>query len=131
MTARQTVIMFPWPVSANERLTKSDVTGRFILKQGYRDWKRRVGYQVLAQATQKFDKKVRLKIKLEAFQPDKRRRDLDNIVKVVQDVLTDVRVYGDDCQIDDLRVVRAGVDRRGGYVVVTLTEILALGKCTG
>lgn len=38
--------------------------------------------------------------------PDKRRRDLDNIVKPTLDALTRAGVWEDDCKVDAIRVVR-------------------------
>ena len=48
----------------------------------------------------------RLSLTINAYPPDKRKRDLDNIVKATQDALQYARVYHDDCQIDMLTVIR-------------------------
>ena len=60
-----------------------------------------------------------LGLEIRAFPPDRRRRDLSNLVKVVEDSLTIAGVWEDDSQVDDLRVVREGVCA-GGKVVVTV-----------
>ena len=55
---------------------------------------------------------------------DHRRRDLDNIVKGLQDVLTEAKIFIDDCQIDELLVKRAEIDKdKKGYVIVLIDEI--------
>ena len=56
--------------------------------------------------------------------PDRRKRDLDNILKALQDSLQAAGVYKDDCQIDLLTVKRCEVDEeKRGFVVVTITAI--------
>jgi crossover junction endodeoxyribonuclease RusA len=64
----------------------------------------------------------RLRVGVVLCPPDERRRDLDNVLKALLDALTHARVYGDDEQIDDLRVVRGDLVA-GGAVVVTVDRI--------
>lgn len=65
----------------------------------------------------------RLKVQIDAFMPDKRVRDIDNIAKCVLDALTHAGVWKDDGLIDDLRIIRRGIDA-GGSVLVTVSEII-------
>lgn len=65
----------------------------------------------------------RLRVALRAFQPDKRRRDLDNLLKATLDALAHAGVYEDDAQIDELVVVRAGVDRAAPRIEVSIVEM--------
>lgn len=48
----------------------------------------------------------RIAVWVDAWPPDKRKRDLDNLGKCLLDSLKHAGVYGDDSQIDDLRFVR-------------------------
>lgn len=64
----------------------------------------------------------RLQVTIMATMPDRRTRDIDNLAKSALDALTNAGVWLDDGQIDDLRIIRAGVEKPG-YVVVTITEI--------
>jgi crossover junction endodeoxyribonuclease RusA len=64
----------------------------------------------------------RVSIFIAAFPPDKRRRDLDNVLKQLGDSLTHAGVYQDDCQIDDLRIIRRPVEK-GGRLSVVVAEI--------
>jgi crossover junction endodeoxyribonuclease RusA len=56
-----------------------------------------------------------------ATPPDHRRRDLDNILKALQDSMQAAGVYNDDHQIDDLRVTRSA-PQKPGWVDVDITE---------
>ena len=69
----------------------------------------------------------RLALCMDAFPPDHRRRDLDNLQKPLLDALEHARVYADDSQIDLLITRRRDV-RPGGGVAV-LIERLPLHQC--
>lgn len=63
---------------------------------------------------------ARVEILIEAYPPDKRKRDLDNILKPLLDVLQDYGVFEDDEQVDILTIRRR---TKGGYVEVHVAEI--------
>ena len=50
-----------------------------------------------------------LRVVIEAFPPDRRKRDLDNILKSLLDSLTHAGVWEDDSQIEDLRIYRSTI----------------------
>ena len=59
---------------------------------------------------------------MDAYPPDRRRRDLDNLLKCTQDSLAHAGVYEDDSQIDVLVVVRCN-PVPSGRVTVRLQEL--------
>lgn len=61
----------------------------------------------------------RLKVTLELYPPTRRSFDCDNYAKGVLDALTHAGVWGDDSQVDDLRIIRRDV-LRGGRCTVTI-----------
>lgn len=63
-------------------------------------------------------KEDRIQVWIEVHVPDNRKRDLDNIKKPLLDALSHAGVWPDDCQVDDLRAVRCGVNKEGGFVRV-------------
>ena len=63
-----------------------------------------------------------LKVHLQIYPPDRRRRDVDNIQKPVLDALQHAGVYHDDFQIVSLRTDRLE-PREGGHLVVTITPV--------
>lgn len=62
----------------------------------------------------------RLKVQINAFPPDKRKRDLDNICKSCLDSLQHADVYPDDNQIDWL-IIRRMSDNLGFIEVIIET----------
>jgi len=64
----------------------------------------------------------RLCVKVHAYMPDNRRRDLDNIFKVLLDSMTHASIWLDDSQIDDLQIIRKPVEK-GGRIVVSIDII--------
>ncbi|MCD5335594.1 RusA family crossover junction endodeoxyribonuclease (plasmid) [Escherichia coli] len=62
----------------------------------------------------------RLAIKIIAEPPDKRRRDLDNILKAPLDALTHAGLLMDDEQFDEINIVR-GQPLSGGRLGVRFT----------
>ena len=64
---------------------------------------------------------------MDAFPPDRRRRDLDNLLKSTQDSLAHAGVYQDDAQID-LLLVRRREPIKPGMITIEILE-LPLQKC--
>ena len=66
--------------------------------------------------------KDRVSVMVNAYPPDHRRRDIDNILKVVLDCLQEYGVFEDDEQIDILTVRRRTVSKPG-YVEIQVEVI--------
>jgi len=66
--------------------------------------------------------KGRLGLKLILNVPDKRRRDISNCIKAVEDALTKAGVWLDDEQVDKL-IVERGVQVKGGDCWVMIWEL--------
>ncbi|MCW8886890.1 MAG: RusA family crossover junction endodeoxyribonuclease [Motiliproteus sp.] len=64
----------------------------------------------------------RLGVEVFVSPPDRRKRDLDNILKALLDALGHAGVYQDDSQIDEL-IVRRQEPQKGGSVRVRITEL--------
>lgn len=59
----------------------------------------------------------RLSVKIYAYMPDRRKRDIDNILKPLIDAMMQGKVFIDDSQIDDLHIIRGEVDKDKGIIV--------------
>lgn len=110
------VIIIPYPPSVNSYWRA--VKGRVILSKRGREYRDAV-YVAINSAFEPDDVEDprpllgRLKVKITATMPDKRRRDIDNINKAALDALGYAGVYGDDEQIDDLHILRGEVFKPG------------------
>lgn len=60
---------------------------------------------------------ARLKVTIELYPPDRRIRDIDNVVKSTLDALCQCGIFTDDGQIDVLHVTREKVIKWGAAVV--------------
>jgi len=105
-------LKLPWPPSVNNYYGRTRTGSVFIKKEG------KVFRETVVAALAEFvrDREPltqRLQVWIEAYPPDRRRRDLDNIRKALFDALTHARIYEDDCLIDDDRCVRGEVSKPG------------------
>jgi len=111
-------LTMPWPPSVNSYWRTFQ--GRMIISADGRSYRKAVADQVLIQRGAKHFA-GKLKVEIEAFRPDKRRRDLDNLLKAVLDGLTHAGVWEDDSNIVDLRIYWA--DTVGGMLKVKVSEV--------
>lgn len=73
---------------------------------------------------QKANKKLAgdIKMTVNIYVPDNRRRDIDNLCKSLFDSLQKAGVYLDDTQIKDYRMIHCGIVK-GGKVTLSIEEI--------
>jgi len=64
----------------------------------------------------------RLSVQLTAYPPDRRRRDLDNILKATLDSLTYAEVIEDDSQFDRICIERRS-PVKDGKIEIMITEL--------
>ena len=118
-------IVIPYPPSVNT-YWRSIGRGRVIISRRGREYREAVNSAVAECFKERDDDPRpllgRLEVVIKATMPDKRRRDIDNINKAALDALGYAGIYGDDNQIDDLRVIRGEV-LSPGCLEVEITEI--------
>jgi crossover junction endodeoxyribonuclease RusA len=113
-------IVLPWPPSVNGYF--ASVRGRLILAAKGRAYREAVKWMAVEQKWPNFNHS-RIRIEFEAWMPDKRRRDLDNLLKSLCDSLTHAGLWHDDSQIDDLRIYRAPLV--GGMIKARISALEA------
>lgn len=96
-------LRLPWPPSINHywRHTKY---GHYISQEG-KNYRTVVHYACLTHH-KRFTADDRLCVHIDAYPPDRRRRDIDNLIKSLLDALQHAHVYPDDNQIDKLSIER-------------------------
>ncbi len=90
----------PFPPSVNN-LFANATKGRYETAH-YKRWQKDAGNLILAQGRKRVSGYVSLAIAL--VKPDKRRRDLSNTVKAIEDLLVDMAVIDDDSLVQRLDV---------------------------
>ena len=123
-------LTLPWSVlvPVNRRTNPAGwgkMRGRQFLTREYRGAQRTAELLVQSQVRGKrprFTAPVAMTLRF--YEPDRRRRDPSNLLKLVEDALTGV-VYDDDSRIHRQTWERAGVDRDNPRVEITVAPIEA------
>ena len=104
-------LKLPFPPSTNTYYRM--VNNRMLISGKGREYRK----NVLAACTSEFFRRPklsgRLSVKIIATVPDKRRRDLDNMLKSCLDSMQHAGIYLDDSQIDNLQIIRSAVEKPG------------------
>ncbi len=113
------VIELPWPPSINTYWRRNG--NCYFISQKGTAYRKHV-ISVCHEHKQYFTETNRLIMTIDAYPPDKRRRDLDNILKALGDALQHAEIYHDDNQIDEIHISR--MSPLDGKVIVRLQSIL-------
>ena len=116
--ANGVTLTLPWPPSVNTYWRTFQ--GRMIISAKGREYRKAAIEQVSLQVGS-VGYQGKLCVEIEAFRPDKRRRDLDNLLKAALDACTSAGVWSDDSNIVDLRIYWA--DSIGGMIKVHVREL--------
>ena len=111
-------LTLPLPPTINHYYGQRPRGGRYIKPAGQEF--RRIVAEIVAQAGYRtIEGRVSLFVAI--YPADRRKQDIDNRAKALQDALTNAGVWLDDEQIDELHLVRKEVIK-GGQVKVVITE---------
>ena len=111
-------LVLPYPPSVNHYWVHA--RGRAFISKAGRKFRESVIWECKAKRVPR--QPGRLGVVIRACPPDKRRRDLDNVLKGVLDALEHAGVYRDDSQVDDLRICRGSV-LKGGALLVQIAQL--------
>ena len=104
-------LTLPYPPSVNHYWRR--VGPRTLISREGRTFRKNVCALLGGGGPRKPPSGGRIALAMDAFPPDRRRRDLDNIQKPVLDALEHAGIYADDSQIDLLLTRRRDVVRNG------------------
>ena len=119
------ILTLPYPPSINHYWRR--VGPRTLISREGRTFRKNVCALLGGGGPRKPPAGGRIALAMDAFPPDRRRRDLDNIQKPVLDALEHAGVYEDDSQID-LLITRRCEPAKGGRLDIRIDE-LPLGRC--
>lgn len=130
-----TRLELPYPVSVNDlyRPVVHRGQARFILSDAARRYRQTITEAVLIQRSKRHrDPSIGaarhgsdpLALRILMHPPDdKKKHDIDNVLKALLDGLKHAGVFDDDAQIEDLHVTRCQPDAAKGRVVVEITSL--------
>lgn len=107
-----------WPPSVNHYWGARG-KGRYVKREGLA-YRSAVVSQFYAMREQGFGSS-KVRVRIQACAPDKRRRDLDNVLKAALDSMAHARVFNDDSQVTDLRIWW-GPPAKGGQLMIEVEE---------
>ena len=118
--------VLPWPPSMNHYWRR--VGPRTLISREGRTFRQDVCALLSGGGPRKPPAGGRVALAMDAYPPDHRRRDIDNLIKATADALQHAGVYEDDSQVDWLVVRRRELDRPRGHVEIRVEE-LPLTRC--
>ena len=104
-------LTLPYPPSVNTIWRR--VGNKTLLSKQGRLYRRNVARHIVG--SKRFE--GRLSVTVDIYPPDRRKRDLDNVLKALFDGITHAGVWEDDSQIDELHVYRRDRVEHGLCVV--------------
>ena len=90
-----------------------------LLSKGGREYKALVSKEWWLGRFQSFGRRE-VSARIDVFMPDKRRRDVHNLHKIVLDALQAAGAFDDDSQVIDLRIRKAGIDRLNPRIEIAM-----------
>lgn len=113
----------PFPPSVNHYWR--NIGNRAIISREGREYRESVRAAVWQQRSCPAPICGAIEVSIFARVPDKRRRDVDNMLKAVLDSLETAGAYKDDSQVLSLTIRKCALDqaKKPGYVRVTITGI--------
>ena len=113
----------PWPPTVNT-YWRHKVIGKlatvYVSQEG-QAYRKAVNLYLMEHGVKTYALEGDLRVEIEVFPPDRRKRDIDNLLKSLLDSLTHAQVWKDDNQIADLRIYRN--KQIAGMVKVRVYEI--------
>lgn len=110
----ETIITLPWPPSVNHYWRH--VGHKVLISREGRQYRTAVAKYLTDQRAQGWGGAL-LEVQIDAYPPDLRRRDLDNLLKSVLDSLCHGGMYDDDSQIVELSIKKMDKSPPGKVVV--------------
>jgi len=109
-------LVLPYPPSVNHYWGQAG-NHRFIGKKG-KEFRAAVSNAVCEAGIQPLE--GRLAVHVALYPPDKRKRDIDNVLKSLLDACEHAGCYENDSQIDELHITRREIIKDGSCTIVII-----------
>jgi len=119
----KTTLMFTLPFPPSVNTYYRTYLGRMLISRKGREYRRAVLAEIIRQKVTQGLGDARLALTIGCHRGDRRKYDLDNLLKGLLDAMQHAGLFDDDGQIDDLMIVRSDVDRDQPRVSIQLTAI--------
>jgi len=117
-------VFLPYPPSANRRLTRAAGRKGFVNTAVYRSWKDEAAWVVAMTVRDSYAVLGPYSLGMVAYPPDRRGRDLDNIIKATSDALKDGGAIKDDKLCQRLSIEWRELDEPGIFCEVLPCHLL-------
>ena len=124
------IIKLPWPPSANRywrHPSTGKLAGRHLISEEGRAYRKAVAQAVMLDKYQAVRMDGYLSVEIDCYPPDRRKRDLDNLLKGILDAMQKAGCYKDDNQFWSILIRRFPIVA-GGKVVVRISEFKGLAE---
>lgn len=115
------VLNLPYPPSMNQYWR--NVRGRTLISQKGRAFKIDVQGAVVTQHPGLRPIAGPVSVILDVTPPDRRRRDIDNLIKPTLDALTSAGVWSDDSQVIRLEIAWTGRIKKPGHAICMVRQL--------
>lgn len=115
-------ITIPFPPTTGNHQHVTLRNGRRMLRKDIIAWRDEVSYLV-SQMKIRFLTLAPLSMHVDVWMPDNRKRDLDNIAKVVSDALEEAGMILDDSSVHDLHLIKKGVDKIAPRCIISIERL--------
>jgi crossover junction endodeoxyribonuclease RusA len=112
------VLNLPYPPSVNHMYINA--RGRRFPNAKAKAYKTAISEYVAEYRVPKFED-AKIALIVWAYPPDRRKRDISNLLKIIEDSLQDAGVFNDDFNIDFIEIKRGEIKKGGGLVVMIET----------
>ena len=112
------VLNLPYPPSVNHMYINA--RGRRFPNAKAKAYKTAISEYVVEYRVPKFED-AKIALIVWAYPPDRRKRDISNLLKIIEDSLQDAGVFNDDFNIDFIEIKRGEIKKGGGLVVMIET----------
>src|SRR5690606_33375108 len=110
----------PYPPSVNNLFANSKNGGRYAV-ESYKAWRKAAGEEIIAQRRQRI--KGRFSLAIYVVRPDKRKRDVANLIKAVEDLLVEMQVVEDDSLAERVTIQWADAGSFECLVIIQPAEV--------